>query len=529
MERGQVLRDRYVIEARLKAGGMSSVYLARDRNLGDSLCAVKQMVEALDEPADSRRRFEAEMRALVSLRHPRIPRVRDFFSESTGHFLIMDYVEGQSLEEELAQRGQPFSEREVVRDALDVLEVLEYLHSLQPAILHRDIKPANLIRERRSGRIVVVDFGLAREAQASARHSSVGTLGYSSVEQIQGHTQPASDIFSLGITMHVLLTGQPPIFGQTPSWPNQFDPQLVSILRKACEPEVKDRYSRAREMRKELTHWLEPKFEYEPQMHGVFRSPHFPLSSEHLYGRRRRILTLSILFLLLILGWAWKGRPSHPALAPQVKGDLFGCTPSEEMGCTITLGESVGLLRVVEWQKENANQRGERVKSRLNRLYHDVCPTCGNRKLEPQGIMAGRYRQGDINEVVVFYNHRHGEQLVGDALLIATVDHRMAQLHGSRPDFLAAYWRELLRDVVRLSRGETPTTSKLGQELALPLEKAREQQLPGALRQNLSVILSKLNNSQAQRLQNAFGEVPGDFEYSKDNFDPWGFYSPLAQ
>lgn len=162
--------------------------------------------------------FEREGQVLRSLAHPRIPQYRDFFSldaETGGGLpwfgLVQNYISGASLQEVIA-RGDRFSEEQVKRVARDVLEILLYLHGLNPPVLHRDIKPSNLIWGD-DDRIYLIDFGAvqAKAAVTGVTFTIVGTGGYSPLEQFWGRAVPASDLYALGATLVHLLTGIAPI------------------------------------------------------------------------------------------------------------------------------------------------------------------------------------------------------------------------------------------------------------------------------------------------------------------------------
>jgi serine/threonine protein kinase len=264
---GTLLGGRYEIIRAIKSGGMGAVYEARDRRLADSPCAVKQL---LDEDFDEeslvvvRRKFDEEMQFLATLNHPGIPRLRDFFVHERRQYLVMDLVEGETLEQELdtaRAEGRRCDPARVVADGIEVLDILTYLHRRTPPVVHRDIKPANLIRERSSGRVKLVDFGIARLHQVSSTttHTQLGTLCYAPLEQIQGHAEPRSDLYALGATMHHLISGKEsaalaisPLQRLAPD----VDPDLAAIVNRAVEGNPVDRYDSASEMREALADWL---------------------------------------------------------------------------------------------------------------------------------------------------------------------------------------------------------------------------------------------------------------------------------
>jgi serine/threonine protein kinase len=255
-----LLHGRYDIVRALKQGGMGAIYTARDTKLADSLCAVKEILEDKQSDEYYQLRFSQEMAALASLDHPSIPRVRDFFRLKGKSYLVMDLIQGISLEDEIAVQGVNPAPK-VVRDMLQVLEVLEYLHGHEPPLLHRDIKPANLVRERRGGKIKVVDFGLARTVTPAAqKQTAVGTMGYCAPEQMYGKAEPRSDVFSVGATMLHLLTGEPCdlmalALSETEGLP-KLPEGLAQIVRKAIEFKAAQRFASAREMAAALDRWL---------------------------------------------------------------------------------------------------------------------------------------------------------------------------------------------------------------------------------------------------------------------------------
>lgn len=215
---------RYQIIGQLGHGGMGAVYLAKDMELFGRLCVVKQMRPFFASQGERRKAeedFKREAEVLARLNHPghpRIPEVYGYFVEGMDQFLVMKYIEGESLERRLERLNRPLSEVEVIRCAQEVANAMVYLHSRRPQpVIHRDIKPANIIVDPED-RVWLVDFGLARAAVSSGARVMVaggktvaaGTPGYTPLEQ--WHMQPTtkSDIYALGATMHHLLTARDP-------------------------------------------------------------------------------------------------------------------------------------------------------------------------------------------------------------------------------------------------------------------------------------------------------------------------------
>ena len=212
LEPGVVLQQRYRIVRLLGGGGMGMVYLAHDQRLSNRPCAIKEMVDHFIDPQQrlqANEYFAREADTLAQLKHTAIPSISDRFDHQNRHYLVMEYVEGRNLEEELAQRGGPLPEGLVIDIARQLSDVLGYLHGLQPPIVYRDLKPSNVMLTG-NGRVVLVDFGIARLFKAQRKGTMIGTLGFAPPEQYQGVADPRSDLYSLGATLHFILTGRDP-------------------------------------------------------------------------------------------------------------------------------------------------------------------------------------------------------------------------------------------------------------------------------------------------------------------------------
>src|SRR5215218_5019330 len=212
IEPGTLLQNRYRVNRQIGLGGMGAVYVATDERF-NSTVAIKQTF-FFDDPS-LRKAFEREAVLLNHLRHQALPRVSDHFVEEEGQFLVMEYIEGADLGELLKARGGWFPLTDVLGWADELLDALEYLHAQEPPVVHRDIKPQN-IKRTKQGRMVLLDFGLAKGNPSRAGQTATGSvLGYSPtyapLEQVQGTgTDACSDIYSLGATLYHLLTGEAP-------------------------------------------------------------------------------------------------------------------------------------------------------------------------------------------------------------------------------------------------------------------------------------------------------------------------------
>lgn len=208
---GLILNNRYRIVKSIAQGGFGAIYRAWDLNLNRA-CAVK---ENLGFSEYSHSQFIREATMLANIAHPNLPRVTDYFSiPDQGQYLVMDYVEGEDLQEMLDRTSGPLPEAQSVPWFNQVCSALTYLHSQNPPIIHRDIKPAN-IKITPQGEAMLVDFGIAKLLDPK-RMTTLGaravTPGYSPSEQYgQDPTDARSDIYALGATLYTILTGQVPL------------------------------------------------------------------------------------------------------------------------------------------------------------------------------------------------------------------------------------------------------------------------------------------------------------------------------
>ncbi len=211
-----LLNGRYRLLTQVGAGGFGGVYRAIDTAEAPRIVAVKEIslrglsAQEVIEATDG---FHREMRLLSDLRHPHLPRIRDSFTDPEHWYLVMDFIEGKSLEEYLKRRaGAGLPLEDALAISLQLCTVLNYLHTREPAIIFRDLKPSNVMHTS-EGHIYLIDFGIARHFTPGKLKDTApfGSPGYAAPEQY-GRTQttPQADIYSLGALLHQMLTGKDP-------------------------------------------------------------------------------------------------------------------------------------------------------------------------------------------------------------------------------------------------------------------------------------------------------------------------------
>lgn len=213
-EIGTVLEGKYEILREIGRGGMSVVYLAMDTHLNKQW-AVKEIRKRGNGKKDEIvvNSLLAEANLMKGLDHPALPRIVDIIDHGSTIFVVMDYIEGESLDKILKAEGVQ-AEDVVITWAKQLCDALSYLHTQTPPIIYRDMKPANVMLKP-EGNVKIIDFGIAREykEQNLTDTTVLGTKGYAPPEQYSGQTDARSDIYALGMTMHHLLTGIDPMAG----------------------------------------------------------------------------------------------------------------------------------------------------------------------------------------------------------------------------------------------------------------------------------------------------------------------------
>lgn len=266
---GTIVHQRYRITAVVGRGGLGTVYQVVDVLFGKS--NVFALKELIDQSSGARKQFENESQWLHSLDHNSIPKVREHFDWQGRLYLVMDFVDGENLEQRLARNGgRPLPEGEVLHWILPICDALHYLHTRNPPILHRDVKPANIIVTP-AGHPVLVDLGIAKEHLPGAGQTATfvrkaGTEGYAPPEQYAaaGQTGPWSDVYGVGATLYQLLTGRVPptavervaLDARLPAARAinpEVSPQVDAALAQALALRPAERFQSARELARALS------------------------------------------------------------------------------------------------------------------------------------------------------------------------------------------------------------------------------------------------------------------------------------
>jgi len=255
-----IVGGRYRVTKPLGGGGMKLVYLAEDLRLAARPCALAEMVDSFTSPDTQKQAvaaFQREADMLAQLSNEHIPRVFDRFSEQNHHYLVMEFIDGITLEERLKAAGGKLPEADVIDVALQVLDTLEYLHHLEPPVIYRDLKPSNVMLTP-SGQVKLIDFGIARLFQPLSNATMIGTQGYAPPEQYRGKVEFRSDLYALGATMHHALSGRDPALEPPFSFPPlhslcpDVTPALCEVIDQALKYDVALRVADDAEFRQRL-------------------------------------------------------------------------------------------------------------------------------------------------------------------------------------------------------------------------------------------------------------------------------------
>ncbi|NET88238.1 MAG: tetratricopeptide repeat protein [Kamptonema sp. SIO1D9] len=261
---GKTISGRYQIVSQLGRGGFGTTFIAVDNHLPDKRrCVVKQLKPQATDSLTleiARRLFDTEAQTLLQLgTHPQIPQLFAYFEEDEEFYLVQEYVEGTELNEELTP-PQTKSETEVIELLQEILEILNFVHQHQ--VIHRDLNGRNIIRRKKDGKLVLIDFGAVKQVTTQVASCgqtdltvAIGTPGYRPSEQANGNPQLSSDIYALGMLIIQALTGcspnklpKDPLTSEI-SWHEivQVSPGLRKVLAKMVSYDYRDRYPTAKE------------------------------------------------------------------------------------------------------------------------------------------------------------------------------------------------------------------------------------------------------------------------------------------
>lgn len=256
-----IQKGRYLVIQKLGSGGMSRVYLARDTKM-DFNVVVKEMFPPKSYPEKKvyfLKKFKNEAKLLFRLRHPGIPRVTDYFAEGDSYYMVMEYIEGENIDNIVKSRSNnKINIDEFFNWFGRVLTIIKFLHNQNPPIFHRDIKPANIMLDAHSN-IYLADFGVAKAMSLKEAHTRIGTIGYASPEHFTGKFVNSSDLYSLGATFHYLLSGDDPRY----RLPFDFPPLSVyredlpdgveEMMLRMLDKEARNRYPSVEHLEKDFS------------------------------------------------------------------------------------------------------------------------------------------------------------------------------------------------------------------------------------------------------------------------------------
>ncbi|MCA9790402.1 MAG: serine/threonine protein kinase [Candidatus Eremiobacteraeota bacterium] len=505
----------------LGAGGMSIVYKAEKNGrtyvLKEVPSSEPQHVLALTQ----------EKGLLERLDHPGIVSFEGLFEENGFYYLALEYIDGEPLDKVMA--GGPSREQTVLDWGVQLCDIFEYLHSQKPPIIYRDLKPENLLLE--GDRLRLIDFGIARlhkEDRKSDTHL-MGSVTTASPEHYGGsQTDERSDIYTLGATLYDLLTGGKRKRGGA----FQFAPlrevnpavseKTEAIIMQALQFKPENRQQSMAELRDQLRPQTGPTESPPPTAAA-------PAPPEPEAARRKtpRLLLVLPLLLLALVAAFFLAQPSAPPLDKDTgfSGNIFS-QRDDEGRSVVTLGEEIGLLTLTDGFGLSASQRASYVTDRLNALYHQACPLCHQMKLEPDGFRTGKVVVTDskgnkMGYTAVFYAHLHGDTGIyyEKPVLLTTINEEQAKEMGATRTHAAAYWRDVIRDLVQLSRGRQ-TDGPLWDKFGPAFLEARTGMSDDASAENLHRLLRELDNQTTFQLKDILRTVPPDFTTDVDSFPP---------
>ncbi|MGI9952342.1 Stk1 family PASTA domain-containing Ser/Thr kinase [Moorellaceae bacterium AZ2] len=355
---GKILDGRYEIKEALGGGGMALVYRGQDRLLNRSV-TIKILREQFASDRNFVARFQQEAQAVARLSHPNVVSIYDVGQEEGLHYLVMEYVEGNSLKEVIDQRA-PLPAQEAVDIALQICEALEHAH--ENGVIHRDIKPHNILITKQ-GRVKVTDFGIAQavsEATMTYTGTLIGSVHYLAPEQARGEsTGVTADIYSLGVVLYEMVTGQVPFNGDTPlsvalkhlheepRLPRELNPNippaLERIILRALAKDPARRYPSAASLRADLRalrNVLAEENSATQELPGLVALAADPPKGKQ--GKRRPRLwawvLLAVFFLALAAGGLWAGFRYYLVVGETVVPSVEGLTEADALNTLAAAG-----------------------------------------------------------------------------------------------------------------------------------------------------------------------------------------------
>ena len=259
LEKGEIVGGKYEIISKIGEGGMSYVYLAIDINTMYRWAVKEVRRDGEKDFQLVRQNLTAERDILTKLSHPNLPRIIDVIENDDSFFIVMDYIEGETLMKLVSEKGAQ-REKKVIEWAKQLCDVLQYLHTRKPPIVYRDMKPSNVML-RKDGSVCLIDFGTAREYKEKnlADTRCLGTFGYAAPEQFGGfgQTDARTDIYCLGATLYHLVTGinpaDPPYeIRPIREFNEKLSPALEEIIIKCTQSNPDDRYQSCAQLKKAL-------------------------------------------------------------------------------------------------------------------------------------------------------------------------------------------------------------------------------------------------------------------------------------
>ncbi|MEQ8225987.1 MAG: serine/threonine-protein kinase, partial [Candidatus Eremiobacterota bacterium] len=285
---GDIIKGEYKVIKVIGNGGMGSIYLCSEVKESDKKWALKEMrltqLQA-DMQEKATKHFEMEAEILSRLNHLNLPAVKEYFKENGNYYLVMEFIEGEDLGKLLDRSATPFPEELVLKWGTQIATALYFLHIQKPhPIIYRDLKPSNIIVTP-DGNIKLIDFGIARFFQPGKKKDTIqmGSLGYAPPEQFgEGQTDERSDIYSLGVTLHQLLTKRDPAEADNPfkiplvrTMNKDVSIELERIIQRSTQFEAIRRYQKVSELKRDLKSLYDEKLRKSRQMH---QAPQLPVS-----------------------------------------------------------------------------------------------------------------------------------------------------------------------------------------------------------------------------------------------------------